>query len=1177
MKHLLRQYAMSSMGKRVTHPTFWIIMLMTSCFVSSVQAESSGPDIYVPYEDMVHLIDPADKTVLMDRAEFKKLLIAAKTNVRDSDTIELGQVRRGEYRAEVTGDTVTLKGSLQVVSLGKGPVAVPLGFAQIGLTRVALDGAPAPLGYDEKGRLTLIIAARGEHRLQVEGTTKLKDLSSGGMQFGASLPAATTGNLKLSAPGDIEVHATVPILKSQYDKSTDRTDAELALGGRSQVTVVLLGNGRQQEDRAILLGESAMTVHLTRSHQVLGSLYTVQALRRGARELKFQLPAEWTITEVTCADLVKWSVDMIEEPQALKTLTVRLRSEKVGTIVLHIKASAPVRRLEQKDDRWHGPRLMLVDASYQRGYMMVSIDEGLSVRSETLADARREDISATTSLPGMVAGSSERLYFHWGRNWSLNLELAAVELRRSIKERQSISVSPEKVTLKGDFEVTAVGRELFDMSFVLPAQWKIGTVQVNKQESGFEYRIVEQTDRRRLHIELPRPIRPEKVANVSIELQHVPSRWHWPSDTAPRSITVPLIESRAQTVSGDVLISAMGDLDALPQNVPDVLEVIPVGRMVSLGIQSSVQYAYNYNRQITGQIQLQVSRRRPRISGHAVGLVTVSPHDYTGDWRIVYTISRASARRLYLLADKSVGREIEITSATVPISSKSIVGADQNTLSLSDELTQRYNLWLLNLDHKAVDEIVLDVRYERPRTSESFEIPFVRTVCDEQSSEYVAVQASEELALTMNANQAKEIDAIDLPALPVEADRVLGAFRLDSATTTAGSTAAITLETAVHENYEIPTALATSVELTTYLDIQGGQRTEAKFAIINAGQQFLTIRLPDGAELWSLRVDDQQVKPQQGTGGDYQVALGPVTKPINVKVVYTYQPDESSLERLSLGGINLPGVKINKSIWMVIPPPDYVITSQETKMHTSNLFKSLPAFVQIWNTFVKRGFYSPVLMPSLNRVRYSTRAGRLGLVGGDASQISASLAERGAESEEVKGDVVYGYRGGMEGYTVKDGAPQPAVAGIPSPAKPQEGAQVQQKVAGVRLAERGRRTLPVDLVPTPGGPLARFTGFGDTELVIGLSNRTRQMGRWAFGFILVVAVGMALTKRTAKSKLFLIVIVLFVTSLLALWRPAATDFANGAFTAAAALILLYILTALAQCVWNRLVVRWTTI
>jgi hypothetical protein len=74
----------------------------------------------------------------------------------------------------------------------------------------------------------LIVATKGIHRLEVEGTTRLQELSSGGMQFGLSLPAAVAGSLSLSAPGDLEIHATVPVATSSYDRQSDRTRAELA-------------------------------------------------------------------------------------------------------------------------------------------------------------------------------------------------------------------------------------------------------------------------------------------------------------------------------------------------------------------------------------------------------------------------------------------------------------------------------------------------------------------------------------------------------------------------------------------------------------------------------------------------------------------------------------------------------------------------------------------------------------------------------------------------------------------------------------------------------------------------------------------------------------------------------------------------------------------------------------
>ena len=184
MKHFVRwpQKAHSAGLSNTTALTIAAIVL--GCLAVPDLGELSGaahagdlkPNLYVPYEGLPHLIEPADKAVLMDRAQFENLLAAAEKNARDADTIELGHTTRAEYSGTISGEQLTLTGKLDVVSAGNGPLAVPLGFAGIGLKRVTLNGAPAPLGYDKKGRLTLILPAKGTYQLEIAGTTKLHEL-----------------------------------------------------------------------------------------------------------------------------------------------------------------------------------------------------------------------------------------------------------------------------------------------------------------------------------------------------------------------------------------------------------------------------------------------------------------------------------------------------------------------------------------------------------------------------------------------------------------------------------------------------------------------------------------------------------------------------------------------------------------------------------------------------------------------------------------------------------------------------------------------------------------------------------------------------------------------------------------------------------------------------------------
>ncbi|MBN2210195.1 MAG: hypothetical protein JW709_02260 [Sedimentisphaerales bacterium] len=1128
-----------------------IVILTLAGFTGLSRGRDFDPNICVPYDELARLIDPQDKAILMDRGEFEKLLLAARAKARQADSLELGYVRQADYQGEISGEELHLSGTLEAVCMNEGPVAVPLGFAQFGLIGVLLDGKSAPLGYDANGRLTLIVTGKGQHQLKLTGAKKLNELSSGGMQFSLSLPPAVTGKMKLYAAGDLDIRATAPQSQAVYDKDKDRTEVEFTLGGLDKLTVVLLGNGRQEDDKAIILAESATTVKLNRLYQEFDCLYTVQMLRRGVKELSFHVPAEWTVTEVTCPDLVKWSVSDLKQDETgkeLKAIIVRLRSAKTGTLALHIKATTL-----REGRMWRSPQVILDGAEFQRGYLLVNTAENLHVRGEKLSGVRRENPLAIAAA-GIIGGTTERLYFHWGANWSVDLDVARAELRRSVKEKQTLLVSSEQVSLIGQFEITAIDRELFDMTFVLPEQaqqWHLETVEVEGQAAGFEYRLFEMQDKSQLLIELAHPVQPEKMVTVKLVLRHVPANWDWPSDAPPRMITVPLVESRAQTVAGEVLIWAIGDLDALPKKIPDNIEAIPVGRMSSLGISEEIQYAYSYKASLNDEIQLEILRRRPRISADAIGLFNVSSREYTGNWHMIYHISRAHAGRIYLLADKSLGEKITITATGVPIRSKNIVDPGKESISLPETLQEKYHLWLLDLDYPAIGDVAVDVSYIQPREETKFTVPLIRPICQGQINEQLAIQAGEELALDIQAEGVKEIDAMDLPPLPREAGRVLGAYSLKAQTKESDTDVAITLQTTVHHHYEIPSSLAVSGAQMTYLDPKGGQRTEATFFIVNAGEQFLTFRLPPDAQLWSLSVAGEQAKPQRSAEGDYQVALGQYREPVPIKIVYTWQPQKVSLDRVELGGVELVGMEMNKTSWRVIPPPGYQITAQKTKMQTRDLTRPTPAYIQLFDFMTEHLLDSP-FMPALGG---SLKMAKVDKVTGGyeyAADEAAESIKAVEKTEDVAGRPI---------------SPPPP----PAPPMPQAVQIPTQKALGVRLTQEGRYSLPVDLLPTPGaGPGVNFTGLGKHKLIVQLASQARMSSGWLVGFLLVITGGMALGRRKAKVKAILFFAVLSLATLLAIWWPGLTTFANGAFMAGISLLPLYLLTGFVCWVWGKL-------
>lgn len=1180
-----------------------ILTILAALAVLSPAAQAAdlgdAPRVYVPYKDLPSLIDPADKAVLMDREEFAKLLAAAEANKRADESVEIGQVTAADYQAKVANQRVSVSGALTVVSMSDEPVSVALGFGQIGLTELKLDGKPAPLGYDKSGRLVLVLTRRGEHKLTVAGTTALTELRAGGMKFGMSIPAATAGQISLTAPGDLEIHSGAPVTRLTHDEAADRTTARLTVGGMSSLSVVLLGNGRRDDQKAIILGDSATTVQLSASAQTLNCLYTAEVLRRGVRDLTFLVPARYAITDVSCPALVRWEVRK-PRGKATQQLVVRLRTASRGTKAVNIQATA-----SRSGSSWTSPAIRLDGADFEQGHLLVDTGGQLNVRGQSVRKALRVDLSGASVIAGLLAATQGRLYYHWSDDWRVYLDLAEVQLRSSSEAVQLAAVAPEELHLSANFSVTAIGRELFEAAFDLPdeaSQWRLQGVTVNGSDKGFEYRVDTEGAKRTLKIFLARPVPPEGVARIAIDMRHVPGGWSWQADSPPRDVTIPLIRSRADSVSGKVGIAPLGDLEVAEVSAPRGLRSVTVGRMAAMNLPPTVQIAWSYDKLPSGAVRVRASRLTERIAAESIGLATAQPAKLLGNWRIGYRISRARTKTLYMLADKSLGRAITVRTPGRLLASKDIVEPGPKTVELSKELASRYDLWQLTLDSQTFGDVIVDVSYDRPLSADTDAlVPLVRPIGAGQISEMLAIQASDELAVSVATSQATDVDTVDLPPLPAPATRLLRAMRIESPTG-AGANAAVALAITVHEKYEIPSALATEARLTTYLGTDGSQQTEAVYQVANAGLQFLAVRLPAGAELWSVRVGGSQARPKKSASGDYLVAIGRSAAPQEVKVVYSWTPPASidktaprgrikmsSPRRIKLGPARLPDVKINRLSWRVYPPPGHEVAKQYTDMTSSYETRPGLAGLRFIDAVKSLGgqVQHGIILESKEMANRTVRSspGWDGYSAGEEPKFADMTPKHEAEpgelseardlpADEAKPQRDRGRR--SETPPVESGvmppppAPEPEPVLAPPSTQPPAEAIIAERLQARRMEDRsfagkysyakaGRDTLPIEIQPVtnPGAP-AEFWSLGSTELEIELGTTSRQTATDYLGMAAVLLVGFFIIRAKAGAKIGYIALMLVLATITAIWCPFMVRFANGAFWGAMLLVPVYI-------------------
>ncbi len=1086
--------------------------LLASCSWASPAraAEESRPHVYVPYRDLSAVIDPSRRRVLMNRDAFQSLLAKAQAAQQSAPGRRLAALTRADYVAEMTGDHVDLRGRLTVNCLSDEPTAVPFPLGRAGWTEVLLDDKPAPLGLGPDGALRLIVTGQGRHTVRIAGRSRLSELPRGGLRLDLALPPAAAGALTLHVQGDQDVHANVPVTQRSYDADADRTSAVLTMGGQAILSAVLTGNGRQDDRQSIVLGESVTTVALTPAGQQLHCVFTAQMLRRGRRELTFSLPAGWHVADVACPDLVRWSVTPAEGSDR-QHLAIRLRVAREGTQVVRIQA---IRR--QLDRPWTAPAVHLVEAEHQRGYLQVDPGRRLRIRRETLTDARREDPSAAVDATGLAGIRTGRLFFHWGKDWRVSLGLAEAGLTRSIEQRQTLTIDPKQLRLDATFQVTPSGREMYELAIDLPpadAGWQLDSVHVDQRTDGFDHAIVQQGRRRYLRLELANAVRPESVATVAVGLTRVPAQWNWPQQAPPRDVHLPLVSSPADSVTGIVAVRYGADLAGETGRVPDAFEPISVGRMASLGLGEAVTDAWRHRGTPAGGLSVTVRRLRPRVEVQSVALVSAGASHLNGTFRLGYTVSRAHARRLYLLASRSLGRRLELTcvGGGHRIVSRSIIDPGDPAPELSAEQARRYHLWQLELDAPTLGEVTVQAQYQQPiaaaeadRGTQRMAVPLVRPLGTAHRDELLAVQADEELAVHLTTTGTADVDAIDLPALPQPATRILSAYRLLTTGPRDAPGPEVILETVVHDPYALPVAVAREMSLQTVIGTDGAQRTQADVTLTNAGLQFLVIDLPEGAQLWSVIVAGQPAKPQGQAADRYLVPVGRNDgRAVPVRIVYAWTPPETTLGRLPLGAVQLPGVEINQVRWSVTPPPGYHMTGQDTHMQGPEL--------TAWSAVL------PWLLDSG----------------------PGQMAKHGFEQAHV-----------LEADT-DVGRPSPALE-AKEEAEPTDARQeARQRRPQPGLRAEGRYTLPIELAlpPRPGRQL-EFTGLGRPELTLALASNTSRWAWLAVGSAALALAAALLWRAPGRAKALLVLGGIAGGTLRGVWWPPAVPLANGVVIAA---------------------------
>lgn len=192
------------------------------------------------------------------------------------------------------------------------------------------------------------------------------------------------------------------------------------------------------------------------------------------------------------------------------------------------------------------------------------------------------------------------------------------------------------------------------------------------------------------------------------------------------------------------------------------------------------------------------------------------------------------------------------------------------------------------LNYEAEGAYALVIEMERVLDGSSVQAPIVQPVGVERTKGWVGVQAIG--ALEIQGEGVENAAAVDVRTLPASILGVTGTpVLLGYKYLTAD--AAIPLVVQEHDEVDVLVTLLDQAEARTMFTEDGRRLTSVQYQVRNNRRQFLRLKLPEGAELWSAGVAGRAVQPAQS--GDQLLiplvrsqATGGALAAFDVEVVY---------------------------------------------------------------------------------------------------------------------------------------------------------------------------------------------------------------------------------------------------------------------------------------------------
>jgi len=852
-----------------------LLCLLPSLAVAQV---TQGPprirNVYIPADQLQLLFDSSSQGVLMPRDKIldlweKAQLHSPSETAPPTDAV----VTRAAYEAQLDAHELRITGRIQIAKLRGGWQAIELPFGGLAIESARVGDQPARFGRRDDGTLFLVLEEVGPFELQLEMSVPLAS-KGGDLAATLKLPPVPATEIQIQLAEDKQ------LLVGETTLHADRTDRgqqtfRVAVDPTGLVPLVIADRSASGNRTPLVLVHSRLIGRIEPAGLRWEGVLDLDVYARPTDAFQLRLTAAVDVAEVEAPELSQWTIR--EQADGTALVALAFRKPFLGRRAVRLLGLAPAPLAAE----WNVPTVAVLEAASHVGQVSLTASPSLQVDVGALAGIRPERLSHASPDSSPADANAPLTFTFWDEDFRLPLRVT--ERRRTVQASVAtlLEVNRTGVVLRGSVRVEPRHAPLFDVRMLLPREWEVTSVLFAGQAAAWESVPQASPDPavdpwlQTVRFGLQRPLSPGQTLDISVTAQRQSEDWLQGDDAFSELALPELRLDGADEVEGTVLVQAPPDIELLVSGLSDDLQ--PMAADGSTGntartAGTALQYRYQDDARVSGR--LQVRTKPAKVSAETLAFVRLDRGKLDVHCQIDLHIRQGTVRQIRWTLPAAVGEKIQIATVDSPAR---VIEQRHTLLPNADDADGELFLWQIILDQPVAGRlsVALDFgeSFSAPtaigRTSESSAeesaspqagisviVPVLALQNVSRQSGMVAVEAADDQQVAFAAGNLRDLDPADVfqGRAYVPSERIVAAYQYPRLPYR------LTLSATRHTSEPVLAAICESAEIVSVAGPQGRMRHQARFSVRGPGLQYVPVKLPDSADLWSVMLDNEPVE-----------------------------------------------------------------------------------------------------------------------------------------------------------------------------------------------------------------------------------------------------------------------------------------------------------------------------